>query len=63
MQDITPDGKTREYVLNVSAVLKQEKGSWKFQTLHFSNLTPGDAPPTAGAAPAATPAAAPKKAE
>jgi uncharacterized protein (TIGR02246 family) len=58
MQDITPDGKTREYVLNVSAVLKQEKGSWKFQTLHFSNLTGGDAPP-----PAATPAAAPKKAQ
>ena len=61
MQDITPDGKTREYVLNVSAVLKQEKGSWKFQTLHFSNLTSGDAPPAAGAAPAAPPAA-PKKA-
>ena len=58
MQDITPDGKTREYVLNVSAVLKKEKEGWKFQTLHFSNLTGGDAPP-----PAATPAAAPKKAE
>jgi uncharacterized protein (TIGR02246 family) len=63
MQDITPEGKTREYVLNVSAVLKKEKEGWKFQTLHFSNLTSGDAPPTAGAAPAATPAAAPKKAE
>ena len=58
MQDTTPAGQTREYVLNVSAVLKQEKGSWKFQTLHFSNLTGGDAPPTA-----ATPAAAPKKAQ
>ncbi len=60
MQDITPDGKTREYVLNVSAVLKKEKGGWKFQTLHFSNLTSGDAPP-AGAAPTAPPAATPKK--
>ena len=63
MQDITPAGQTREYVLNVSAVFKKEKEGWKFQTLHFSNLTSGDAPPTAGAAPAATPAAAPKKAE
>jgi uncharacterized protein (TIGR02246 family) len=58
MQDITPEGKTREYVLNVSAVLKKEKEGWKFQTLHFSNLTSGDAPP-----PAATPAAVPKKAQ
>jgi len=58
MQDITPDGQKREYALNVSAVLKKEKGGWKFQTLHFSNLTSGDAPP-----PAATPAAAPKKAQ
>ena len=63
MQDTTPDGKAREYALNVSAVLKKEKDGWKFQTLHFSNLTGGDAPPAAGAAPAATPAAAPKKAE
>ena len=62
MQDITLDGKTREYVLNVSAVLKQEKGGWKFQTLHFSNLTSGDAPPPGSAAPAAPPAA-PKKAQ
>ncbi len=61
MQDITPDGKARDYVLNVSAVLKREKGSWKFQTLHFSNLTDGGAPPPAGAASA--PAAAPKKAQ
>ncbi len=61
MQDITPDGKARDYVLNVSAVLKKEKGSWKFQTLHFSNLTDGGAQPPAGAASA--PAAAPKKAQ
>ena len=61
MQDITPDGKTREYVLNVSAVLKKEKEGWKFQTLHFSNLTDGGAPPPEGAAPAATSAEAPKK--
>jgi uncharacterized protein (TIGR02246 family) len=58
MQDITPEGKAREYALNVSAVLKKEKDGWKFQTLHFSNLTSGDAPP-----PAATPAAVPKKAQ
>ena len=58
MQDTAPDGKARNYVLNVSAVLKKEKGGWKFQTLHFSNLTSGDAPP-----PAATPASAPKNAQ
>lgn len=45
MQDATPDGQTREYLLNVSGVLKQEKSGWKFQTLHFSNLTGGDMPP------------------
>jgi uncharacterized protein (TIGR02246 family) len=45
MQDVTPDGETREYVLNVSSVLKKEKDGWKFQTLHFSNLTGGDGPP------------------
>lgn len=61
MQDVTPDGQTRKYVLNVSAVFTKEKEGWKFQTLHFSNLTDGGAPPPAGAAPAATPAAAPKK--
>jgi uncharacterized protein (TIGR02246 family) len=63
MQDITPAGQTREYVLNVSAVFKKEKEGWKFQTLHFSNLTDGGAPPPQGAAPVATPPAAPKKAE
>lgn len=45
MQDVTPDGETREYGLNVSSVLKKEKDGWKFQTLHFSNLTGGDMPP------------------
>jgi hypothetical protein len=29
----------------VSGVLKKEKAGWKFQTLHFSNLTGGDMPP------------------
>ncbi len=58
MQDTTPDGQKRDYVLNVSAVLKKEKDGWKFQTLHFSNLTGSDAPPPGSAAPAA-----PKKAE
>jgi len=61
MEDTALDGQKREYVLNVSAVLKKEKDGWKFQTLHFSNLTGGDAPPPAGAA--ATPADAPKKAQ
>ncbi len=45
MKDSTPDGESREYVLNVSAVLKKEKAGWRFQTLHFSNLTGDDAPP------------------
>ena len=45
MKDSTPDGEPREYGLNVSAVLKKEKTGWRFQTLHFSNLTGGDAPP------------------
>ena len=58
MQDTTPAGQTREYVLNVSAVFTKEKEGWKFQTLHFSNLTGGEAPPPQGAAPVA-----PKKAE
>ena len=63
MRDMTPEGKAREYALNVSAVLIKGKGGWKFQTLHFSNLTGGDASPPEGAAPAATPAATPKKAQ
>ncbi|MCB1781998.1 MAG: nuclear transport factor 2 family protein [Candidatus Competibacteraceae bacterium] len=45
MQDVTPDGEAREYVLNVSGVLRKEKSGWKFQTLHFSNLTGDDMPP------------------
>ena len=61
----TKDGtfEFREYGLNVSAVLKKGKEGWKFQTLHFSNLTDGGAPPPEGAAPAAPPAEAPKKAQ
>ena len=58
MQDMTPAGQKREYALNVSAVFTKEKEGWKFQTLHFSNLTGGDAPPPEGAA-----APAPKKAQ
>lgn len=46
MQDAAPDGQAREYLLNVSGVLKKEKAGWKFQTLHFSNLTGGDMPPS-----------------
>jgi len=64
MQDVSLDGsQKREYVLNVSAVLRKGKEGWKFQTLHFSNLTDGGAPPPEGAAPAAPPAAASKKAQ
>ena len=64
MQDVSLDGsQKREYVLNVSAVLRKGKEGWKFQTLHFSNLTDGGAPPPEGAAPAAPPAEAPKKAQ
>ena len=45
MKDSSPEGEPREYGLNVSAVLKKEKAGWRFQTLHFSNLTGDDAPP------------------
>jgi uncharacterized protein (TIGR02246 family) len=61
MRDTTPDGQAREYVLNVSAVLKKESGGWKFQTLHFSNLTGDDAPPPEGMAPTAPSAPAAQK--
>ena len=49
MKDTTPEGQPREYALNVSAVLKTETAGWKFQTMHFSNLTGSDAPPPATA--------------
>lgn len=45
MKDSTPDGESREYELNVSAVLKKEKTGWRFQTFHFSNLTSDNMPP------------------
>jgi uncharacterized protein (TIGR02246 family) len=61
MKDAAPDGEPREYSLNVSAVLLNTADGWRFQTLHFSNLT-SDAPPpeeeTEGAP--ATPIDAPK---
>ncbi|MCB1825683.1 MAG: SgcJ/EcaC family oxidoreductase [Candidatus Competibacteraceae bacterium] len=68
MKDSTPDGETREYALNVSAVLKKGKAGWRFQTFHFSNLTGGDVPPMEddgqpmeeGEEPAGTTAPAPK---
>jgi ketosteroid isomerase-like protein len=44
MKDKTKEG-PREYVVNVSAVLTNEKGTWKYRTLHFSNLTGGGAEP------------------
>lgn len=49
MKDTAPEGQAREYALNVSAVLKKETAGWKFQTMHFSNLTDSDAPPPATA--------------
>lgn len=70
MQDATSDGQTRDYVLNISGVMKKEKGAWRIQTLHFATLTGDDMPPPEDdGAPAAeseepaatvTPAAPPK---
>jgi len=40
MQDIGKKGK-RSYVLNLSAMLIKEQAGWKFQMMHFSNLTAG----------------------
>ena len=70
MQDATSDGQTRDYVLNISGVMKKEKGVWRIQTLHFATLTGDDMPPPEDdGAPAAeseepaatvTPAAPPK---
>ena len=40
MKDKTKQG-LREYVLNVSIVLGKQGESWKFHTMHFSNLTGG----------------------
>ncbi len=40
MQDIGTKGK-RSYVLNLSAMLVLEQTGWKFQMMHFSNLTAG----------------------
>lgn len=45
MQDSDQNGQVREYVMNVSGVLKKEKTGWRIQTLHFSGLTDDDAPP------------------
>ena len=45
MQDSDQNGQVREYVMNVSGVLKKEKTGWRIQTLHFSGLTGDDAPP------------------
>lgn len=45
MRDNAQDGQIREYVMNVSGVLKKEKVGWRIQTLHFSGLTGDEAPP------------------
>ncbi len=50
MQDAMTDGQRRDYVLNVSGVLKKEKMGWKFQIRHFSDLTSGN-PPSSEIAP------------
>jgi ketosteroid isomerase-like protein len=38
-------GKTREYVLNVSAAVVKEDAGWKFIMLHMSNSSGGAPPP------------------
>jgi len=43
MQDTTPDGKTRS-MRSMSRGAQEGERGWKFQTLHFSNLTGSDAP-------------------
>ena len=40
MQDVRKKGK-RSYGLNLSAMLIKEQAGWKFQMMHFSNLTAG----------------------
>ena len=40
MQDVGKKGK-RSYVLNLSAMLIKEQAEWKFQMMHFSQLTSG----------------------
>ena len=45
MHDSTQNGETREYVMNISGVLKKEKNGWRIQTLHFSGLTGDELPP------------------
>ena len=73
MKDTDPSGQSREFGLNVSAVLKKEKTGWHFQALHFSNLISEEGPPPEedaapegatpeGAAPKAAPAPAPEAA-
>lgn len=42
--DSAQEGQAREYVMNISGVLRKEKTGWHIQTLHFSGLT-GDEPP------------------
>lgn len=46
MRDVAQDGQAREYVMNVSGMLKKEKTGWRIQTLHFSGLTGDEGPPT-----------------
>lgn len=41
MRDVRKD-KPNEYIVNVSAVVRKQNGAWRFQTMHFSNLTGGD---------------------
>ena len=45
MQDSAQNGETREYVMNVSGMLRKEKNGWRIQILHFSGLTGDEAPP------------------
>lgn len=45
IRDSTQDEQIREYVMNISGVLRKDKTGWRIQTLHFSGLTGDDAPP------------------
>jgi uncharacterized protein (TIGR02246 family) len=60
MKDATSEGEPREYSLNVSAVLLKTKDGWRFQSLHFSNLTGGGPPPEEMEEDAPAPVDAPK---
>lgn len=40
---------SRQYILNISAVLVEQGDAWRFHTMHFSHLTGGDGEQSQGA--------------